>query len=755
MKIYALLLPLSLFFSISSNAIEEQNRGRKETLLDAFQAEKNARLINLRLNPSERAITLDNIELIEDDAPAVGLPEKYYGIEYRKATAPWQEDLKKGVVIKKIIVLNNPQAWSGRLLFLGEEIQGNREPLQLSINGVQFLRPASRFAYPQASQYTDIEWLRWYFIDLPLGALKEGRNEIMMWTESETPTWKVCISLEEEFARGSLTRTHHPNRSLKSLDGGNTWSDSQLGINNSEDGEYNIRLSLDRYVPAGEFISPVMDIVGDSRIIKGSVTSLTSDFFVDIEIPENTSATAMMRFGASPLLTDPSWTSWKSIEPCTRFTENLDIKRYFQWKVELATQDPLKSPSVRGVQVTAEWEYNSPNDKSGVVATVVHNGRVIKPSYPYKYENLSNPELQKFRETFRLDKIVEGANSEFEIMMRLLHWSYRIPVKESPYSWNANDIAVYKEADNELPELKQNERYEELWERILLDPGNKRMPQLQWDYEGRRRDANCIFSNLSLQGALMSMGYQARAININSEGVSGHEITEVWSNEFNKWIYLDATRDYYYFDLETGLPLNLLEIHDKLTEKLPLVETWQRPFAPERGAEVVRQIKIGMREGYNPVSILEHGYHLIELMGHFRIPLRNDVYSNPSPIPIAQGFTMWGWDGYLNHCDKKFPRRTEFQRHSNRFVDFYEPLNQAEIFLSETRQQGSLKVEVDTYTPGFMSLLVKIDHGEWIEQRDIVWKWKLKAGMNQIDVRVKTSQGVLGPVSSVKVTYNP
>ncbi|MCK4464257.1 MAG: hypothetical protein KAU83_00985, partial [Bacteroidales bacterium] len=315
-------------------------------------------------------------------------------------------------------------------------------------------------------------------------------------------------------------------------------------------------------------------------------------------------------------------------------------------------------------------------------------------------------------------------------MMRLLHWSYRIPVKEYPYSWNSNDIAVYKKAEKEMPEL-------------------------QWDYEGRRRDATCSFSNLALQGALLSMGYQARYININSEGVSGHEVTEVWSNEFNKWIYLDATRDYYYFDIETGLPLNLLEIHDKLAEKLPLVETWQKPFAPETGPEVVQQIRIGMREGYNPVSVEEHGYHIIETMGYFRIPLRNDFYSNPLPIPIAQGFTMWGWDGYLNHYDEKFPRRTEFQRQSNRFVDFYEPLNQAQIFLSETDQQGSLKVEVDTYTPGFMTFLVKINDGEWTEQKNAAWKWKLKAGMNKIEIRVRTSEGVPGPVSCVKVTCNP
>lgn len=751
-----LFLLLSPFlFSISSNGFGEQSTRKKEITFEALKIEKNARLINLCFNPSEKVITLDNIELIEDDAPAVGLPEKYFGIEYRKATAPWQEDLKKGVVIKKILLLNNPRAWSGRLLFLGQEKQGNVEPLHLSVNGVHFFRPASQIAYPHACQYTDIEWLRWYFIDLPVGALKEGANEILMWTESETPTWKVCISLEEEFAQGSLTRTFHPNRSMKSVDGGKTWSDSKLGIKNSEDGEYNIRLSLDRYVPAGEFVSPVIDIVGSSDILKKSISSLTSGFFIDIEIPEKTTATAMIRFGASPLLTDPSWTSWKKVEIGKELNENLGTKRYFQWKAELAAINPLKSPSIRGIRIYSEWENNSPNEKLGIVATVVHNGQVITPSYTYNYENLNHPELQKFRKKFRLDRIIEGANSEFEIMMRLLHWSYRIPVKEYPYSWNSNDIAVYKKAEKEMPELQWDYKKEDLWEWYLLDPGDKGMPQLQWDYEGRRRDATCSFSNLALQGALLSMGYQARYININSEGVSGHEVTEVWSNEFNKWIYLDATRDYYYFDIETGLPLNLLEIHDKLAEKLPLVETWQKPFAPETGPEVVQQIRIGMREGYNPVSVEEHGYHIIETMGYFRIPLRNDFYSNPLPIPIAQGFTMWGWDGYLNHYDEKFPRRTEFQRQSNRFVDFYEPLNQAQIFLSETDQQGSLKVEVDTYTPGFMTFLVKINDGEWTEQKNAAWKWKLKAGMNKIEIRVRTSEGVPGPVSCVKVTCNP
>ena len=744
-----------LLLSVSFHVAGQQNTVKKTLAFDACQTEKNARLINLVFDPIKKAITLDNPELIEDDAPALGVPEKYFGIEYRKATAPWQEDLKKGIMIKKILILDNPEAWSGKLLFLGEEIQGNTEPLHISINGYEILRPASSICCPYALQYTVYEWLRWYFVDLPVGALKKGANEILLWTESEKPTWKVCLALDEEFSRGSLIRTHHPNRSSKSLDGGKTWNDSKLGKNNSEDGEYDIRLSLDRYVKVGTFVSPVIDVTGSPDAVKRSIHSLTSDFFIDVETPEKTTAATMMRFGASPLLTDSSWTSWEKVEMGHHLAEHLGKKRYFQWKVELKTADPLKSPSIKGIKVDSEWENISPNKKLGVVAYIIHNGQVITPSYEFKYENLSHPELQKFRKKFKLDKIVEGAKSEFEIMMRLLHWSYRIPVKVNPYSWNGNDIAVYKKPEKGKQNPKPDRVKADLWDWILQEAEDKNMPQLQWNYTGRRRDAMCNYSNLSLQAALMSMGYQARYININSEGTSGHEVTEVWSNEFNKWIYMDATRDYYYFDPVTGLPLNLLEIHNKLAEKLPRVEIWQRPFAMGPEADFVRQIIIGMREGPNPISVEKGGYKIMKWMSYFRIPLRNDFYSNPYPIPIAQGYTMWGWDGYLNHYDAKFPKRPEFQRQSNRFVDFYEPLNQTQVFLEETDQPGVLKVEVRTHTPGFKNLLVKTNDGKWMERNSLSWKWGLRAGMNKIETRVITAEGIKGPVSCVKVTFNP
>ncbi|MFC1541196.1 hypothetical protein ACFL50_01960 [Candidatus Latescibacterota bacterium] len=693
--------------------------------LDANGIESGSRLINLRLDDTGGKIMLDDTELIEDDGPATGNPEGYDN------NREWTEDLKKGVVIKKILMLDNPETWSGQLVFKAIEMKENTIPLLISLNGVEFVRPASRVAYPFARQYIDMPgWDRWFFVDLPSGALVEGPNEILMRAESEETSWRVLIALEQEFARGSINRPHHPNRSMKSLDSGKTWSDNALGNLNSVDGEYSIRFSLKRHVLLGEYVSPVIDLVGRDNHFKELVEVSKAHITFDTDIPEETNVSILVSFGSSPLSGDRSWSAWEKINVGDGAVESRN-RRYFRWKAELSTNNQLKSPALNGIEISADWNTLSPNEGSGVQMHVLSNGTVERSSYITAYEDLLHPGLKTYRDNHKLDRIVQGAESEFEIMMRLLNWAYRIPVSSEEYSWDWNKVTTILE-------------------------GSGDMPLLQMDYTGRRRDAMCLYSNQALIGALLSMGYQARHLNLHSEGVSGHEITEVWSNEYNKWIYIDATRDYYYFDKDTGIPLNMLEIHNLLKAEMPRVETIERPFIPEMGKEVVARINVGMRESDNQYSIVEDGRHILELMGYFRIIPRNDFLSNPYPVPVHTGNTMWGWSGFLNYYDEVFPKRREYQMQTNRAVDFYEPLNQSEVFLTETNNRGILNVEVETFTPGGLdAFLVCENEGEWKEQKENNWQWMLKSGLNSLKVRTRNVRGIFGPVSHLNVTFNP
>lgn len=63
----------------------------KKILVDAPGIEQNAKLINLRFNRIERAITLEDGDLLEDDAPATGLREGTGRDEEESA-----QDLRKG-----------------------------------------------------------------------------------------------------------------------------------------------------------------------------------------------------------------------------------------------------------------------------------------------------------------------------------------------------------------------------------------------------------------------------------------------------------------------------------------------------------------------------------------------------------------------------------------------------------------------------------------------------------------------------------
>jgi hypothetical protein len=114
--------------SITEPSTEVNSKFRfKEIKLDAGDIENKAQLIQLRYDDVKEIVRLQDTELIEDDAPGSGIPEGYN--HYIKGPVEWVEDLKKGVVIKKVLVVSNPSAVSGRVVFKGMEIKGNKQPL--------------------------------------------------------------------------------------------------------------------------------------------------------------------------------------------------------------------------------------------------------------------------------------------------------------------------------------------------------------------------------------------------------------------------------------------------------------------------------------------------------------------------------------------------------------------------------------------------------------------------------------------------
>ena len=697
--------------------------------LDAGALEVRGRFDQLQYCEQKNAIVLNDMLLVEDDAPAIGQPR---GAEDRS----WFEKLQEGVMVRKDLVLDDPRATAAWLVFNGREMDDNDHALHISVNGHRLIRPPSKIAHPSARHYYTTDWGgshfdNWFEVAVPVGALRQGANEFVLWAESEETGWEIMVAADGEYKRGSETRLCHPNRSAKSRDGGRTWDFEHLGWKDEIDGEYAIRLSLDRSAPQGTFISSVIDLATgkDTKRIERPLDIEACRIEWEVDVPEGSQVEIETRLGDNPV---PAPAGWSPFEPIADLATTwcAPAGRYLQFKIIMHTRNPLVTPEFKGISVETKCREHKRRANRRYHLLQFRNGRVIRPSLPYVHEDYAR--LNELRRRFELDEMVADAANEFEAQLQLMRWAYKVPLgRLDAYQWNYYDLPRLDRDANGRPGL----------------PGNDRK---------RRRDGHCLYCNLTLIAACLAMGFPARWVNISTKHTYGHEVAEVWSNEFDKWIFLDATRDYYIYDPNTGIPLNLVEISERLAEIMPGPATWEFPVQwrlPD--LEMLRAARVAYRQGDNafPIDDLSGGPEHLMLKGHLQMVRRNDFASRPWPLPWRLS-SNWGSDLFYCFYSDAFPRKREYAQHTRRWQDFNPPLNQAELFLSETAEPDVLRVDVDTETPCFDAFLVKIDRAEWSEQTDPTLEWRLHEGMNQLRLKARNSAGVCGPESHATVVMN-
>ncbi|MHB9028030.1 MAG: transglutaminase-like domain-containing protein [Candidatus Latescibacterota bacterium] len=729
---------LSCLILIGAVSMAGRTAGEPSTVkytLDAAALEERGQLREVLYDSGRNWLTLKDMLLVEDDAPAIGKPQ---GATDRS----WFEKLQRGVMARKDLVLDDPRAFAAYLVFNGFEMTGNEEPLHIGINGKEFLRLPTKYAFPLAKQYYTREWTgiyggaqfdNWFRVEIPSGMLRKGNNEIILRAESEKPGWEIMVASEDEYKRGSDTRLHHPNRSAKSRDGGATWNFDRLGWKDEIDGEYCVRLSLDRFVPEGMYVSPVIDLAEEpgKAGIKKHLNLRESRVSWNLDLPEGAGAEVTARLGRTPVPSAEGWSAWEPAKNLSRAWKN-PAGRYLQFKVTMKTANPLATPVLRGV--TVETTAEEIPRKSNVFHRLVEfrNGRVIRSSVPFTHEDFLK--LKDVREKFELDNVVAGASTEFEAQLRLMRWAYEIPTKGfDPYAWRYSDLAQFQKDE------KGNIVYER-------------------DFQSKRRHRPkfCLTANLTLIEAFLAMGYPARWVNIATMSTYGHEVAEVWSNDLNKWVFMDANKDYYIYDPDTGVPMDLIEINGRLREILTRPVTWEYPLrAQVPNDSLALKVRVAYREGKNKFSVreLSEGPLFLLMKGHPSMVIRNDFASRPTPVPWRTT-SHWGGPLFYGYYSDIFPRKREYALHTNRRQDFYPTLNQAELTVSETDRADVLRADVDSETPCFQAFTVQFDNGEWKETPSSSFEWPLHEGLNTLRVRVRNTAGVFGPESYVKVVMN-
>lgn len=156
----------------------------------------------------------------------------------------------------------------------------------------------------------------------------------------------------------------------------------------------------------------------------------------------------------------------------------------------------------------------------------------------FEYQSMDNPSLVKIRQELKLDSIA-GKGSEISKIINLLHWiHYLIPhdgMHGNPEVRNAlNMISVCKK-------------------------------------EGR--GLNCRGLATVLNECYLSMGIKSRFVTCLPKDTTDpdcHVINMVYSNDLNKWIWIDPTMDAYVMN-EKGELLGIEEVRERLINNKPLL----------------------------------------------------------------------------------------------------------------------------------------------------------------------------------------
>ncbi|MCE5251991.1 transglutaminase-like domain-containing protein, partial [bacterium] len=274
----------------------------------------------------------------------------------------------------------------------------------------------------------------------------------------------------------------------------------------------------------------------------------------------------------------------------------------------------------------------------------------------------------------------------------------------------------------------------------------------------------CTFKAALFVQACNSAGLTARMLGINPKDSAAHTVTEVYSNEYRKWMLVDPWLNAYYE--RDGIPISALEFHNTFGDTKGIfvvfgengmgTEYWD--YKTGKTASIPHaNARIPLEEAPNK------GY--IAFYYDYRIVLRNDqtvhpqstenVYVDGFMVPFnARGGEFWGPQLHWTD-DRTDPQITAWN--SNNVYDFQWPLNEVRVDLMCTSVPGApvvLDAKFSTLTPSFSHYLLEVDRNEVPLDGD-TYVWKLRKGANSLKITSINAVGRGGFPSEFEIEYDP
>lgn len=322
----------------------------------------------------------------------------------------------------------------------------------------------------------------------------------------------------------------------------------------------------------------------------------------------------------------------------------------------------------------------------------------------HRFDTYDNPKLKALREQYHLDEVVAPGKDEFDRQLLLLDWvNHRLHKFGKPSSPARGALEILK----------------------ATDEGNSFF---------------CAHYGDVFVSAAASLGWLDRPLALRrpdqfGSGSTEHTSTEIWSNQFRKWLMLDPTFAMYVENAD-GVPLSAYEIRQE----------WF------------------YRDGKDLVFVLDKDRQRYRKSD---MPVFRGRYEGFGDLVLDQGaLNPYGFIGYVPNTDlmTRGPDYGQMFITKDRLCDGtkwhtrvapadparepYFPINQSALTL--TPNGDALRVGLRTLTPNFKTYLARIDGGEWKPVAD-GFTWAPHGRANRLDVKTVNQFGVDGPVSTAEL----
>lgn len=382
-------------------------------------------------------------------------------------------------------------------------------------------------------------------------------------------------------------------------------------------------------------------------------------------------------------------------------------KGFAEW--EQATKEPTLFKLKNFDKFLKIIENFKSNADAGRIYQVTHWDNPTLGWFSLHYfSDYNHPKSKKLRNLYELEILVANEPTQLQKQLSAMNWVHSLWVH---YPTN---ICASLDALSILDEVKAGKRF------------------------------RCVEYAVVLSEVLEAIGFPARAVELNKEGMSfgvgkSHEVVEVWNDEYRKWIMLDPQNNAIWTSKDTIL--NAYEIHQLLLSKdTSSFNQVSVSLYPSKWRENQFNTKEWMQYFY--YLSYRFSNRLLEMPEHPELDVCL-VSDGQKPELLCQGFSRK--INYTTSSKKIYPLLNCVHLDIN--PESLEPSQ-------EDSNPNVLLCDFSNSAPWFDHYDVEIN-GEKTQLKTNSLHWKLNHGTNTLIVRSVNQAGLEGAPSTIEIIFYP